>query len=69
MNQKKSVTKILGMMKTEMVLPGNRCYLGLTESNRPRKDGSDLKKKLLNEGFDQLYEKIGQQKLNKTERQ
>ena len=35
----------------------------LTESNRPRKYWSDLKKKLLIEGFDQLSEKIGQLKL------
>src|SRR3990172_2338702 len=35
----------------------------LTESNRPRKYWSDLKKKLSNEGFDQLSEKIGQLKL------
>jgi len=35
----------------------------LTESNRPRKYWSDLKKKLLNEGFEQLSEKIGQLKL------
>ena len=35
----------------------------LTESKRPRKYWNDLKKKLLNEGFDQLSEKIGQLKL------
>jgi hypothetical protein len=35
----------------------------LTESNRPRKYWSDLKKKLVNEGFNQLSEKIGQLKL------
>lgn len=35
----------------------------LTESNRPRKYWSDLKKKLLKEGFTQLSEKIGQLKL------
>ena len=35
----------------------------LTESNRPRKYWSDLKKKLFNEGFNQLSEKIGQLKL------
>lgn len=35
----------------------------LTESSRPRKYWSDLKKKLINEGFDQLSEKIGQLKL------
>lgn len=35
----------------------------LTESNRPRKYWSDLKKKLLKEGFAQLSEKIGQLKL------
>ncbi|MCL5028981.1 MAG: Bro-N domain-containing protein [Bacteroidetes bacterium] len=35
----------------------------LTESNRPRKYWSDLKKKLHNEGYDQLSEKIGQLKL------
>ena len=35
----------------------------LTESSRPRKYWSDLKKKLSNEGFDQLSEKIGQLKL------
>jgi hypothetical protein len=35
----------------------------LTESSRPRKYWNDLKKKLSNEGFDQLSEKIGQLKL------
>jgi len=35
----------------------------LTESHRPRKYWSDLKKKLFIEGFDQLSEKIGQLKL------
>jgi len=35
----------------------------LTESNRPRKYWSDLKKKLVNEGFNQLTEIIGQLKL------
>jgi len=35
----------------------------LTESNRPRKYWSDLKKKLVNEGFNQLSEIIGQLKL------
>lgn len=35
----------------------------LTESNRPRKYWSDLKKKLFAEGFEQLSEKIGQLKL------
>jgi len=35
----------------------------LTESNRPRKYWNDLKKKLQNEGYDQLSEKIGQLKL------
>jgi len=35
----------------------------LTESNRPRKYWSDLKKKLFSEGFEQLSEKIGQLKL------
>ncbi|HMN49172.1 MAG TPA: Bro-N domain-containing protein [Ignavibacteriaceae bacterium] len=35
----------------------------LSESGRPRKYWSDLKKKLFNEGFDQLSEKIGQLKL------
>jgi len=35
----------------------------LTESKRPRKYWNDLKKKLLNEGFAQLSEKIGQLKL------
>ena len=35
----------------------------LTESNRPRKYWGDLKKKLRNEGYDQLSEKIGQLKL------
>ncbi|MCL6495450.1 MAG: Bro-N domain-containing protein [Ignavibacterium sp.] len=35
----------------------------LTESKRPRKYWNDLKKKLSNEGFDQLSEKIGQLKL------
>ena len=35
----------------------------LTESNRPRKYWSDLKKKLVNEGINQLSEIIGQLKL------
>ena len=35
----------------------------LTESNRPRKYWGDLKKKLKNEGYNQLSEKIGQLKL------
>ena len=35
----------------------------LTESNRPRKYWSDLKKKLHTEGYNQLSEKIGQLKL------
>jgi len=35
----------------------------LTNSNRPRKYWNDLKKKLRNEGYDQLSEKIGQLKL------
>ena len=35
----------------------------LTESKRPRKYWSDLKKKLLTEGYFQLSEKIGQLKL------
>jgi len=35
----------------------------LTESNRPRKYWSDLKKKLINEGYEQLSENIGQLKL------
>jgi hypothetical protein len=35
----------------------------LTDSYRPRKYWSDLKKKLLNEGYEQLSEKIGQLKL------
>ncbi len=35
----------------------------LTESSRPRKYWNDLKKKLSNEGFAQLSEKIGQLKL------
>jgi DNA-damage-inducible protein D len=34
----------------------------LTESNRPRKYWNDLKKKLSNEGFNQLSGKIGQLK-------
>ena len=35
----------------------------LTESQRPRKYWADLKKKLLQEGFEQLSEKIGQLKM------
>ena len=35
----------------------------VTESDRPRKYWSDLKKKLLSEGYSQLSEKIGQLKL------
>ena len=35
----------------------------LTQSQRSRKYWSDLKKKLLNEGFEQLSEKIGQLKM------
>ncbi|OGU12601.1 MAG: antirepressor [Ignavibacteria bacterium GWB2_35_12] len=39
----------------------------LTESNRPRKYWSDLKKKLYLEGFYELSEKIGQLKLESTD--
>src|SRR3989338_3420330 len=35
----------------------------LTESDRPRKYWSDLKKKLVNEGYSEVSEKIGQLKL------
>jgi len=35
----------------------------LTETERPRKYWSDLKKKLIQEGYVQLSEKIGQLKL------
>lgn len=39
----------------------------LTESQRPRKYWSDLKKKLLQEGFEQLSEKIGQLKMEASD--
>ena len=39
----------------------------LTGSERPRKYWSDLKKKLLLEGYDQLSEKIGQVKLQSSD--
>jgi DNA-damage-inducible protein D len=39
----------------------------LTESERPRKYWSDLKKKLLQEGFEQLSEKIGQLKMESSD--
>ena len=39
----------------------------LTENKRARKYWSDLKKKLTEEGFSQLSEKIGQLKLTSTE--
>ena len=39
----------------------------LTESTRPRKYWSDLKKKLIEEGHDELSEKIGQLKLKSTD--
>jgi prophage antirepressor-like protein len=39
----------------------------LVGSERPRKYWSDLKKKLLREGYDQLSEKIGQLKLQSTD--
>ncbi|MFM9949903.1 MAG: Bro-N domain-containing protein [Saprospiraceae bacterium] len=39
----------------------------LTGSERPRKYWSDLKKKLLNEGADQLSEKIGQLKVKSSD--
>ncbi|EKD37901.1 MAG: hypothetical protein ACD_75C00947G0002 [uncultured bacterium] len=39
----------------------------LTGSERPRKYWSDLKKKLLQEGYDQLSEKIGQLKLQSSD--
>src|SRR3989339_1139820 len=39
----------------------------LTESNRPRKYWSDLKKKLYLEGFYELSEKIGQLKIESTD--
>ncbi len=35
----------------------------LTGTERPRKYWNDLKKKLFEEGYDELYEKIGQLKL------
>jgi prophage antirepressor-like protein len=35
----------------------------LSESDRPRKYWSDLKKKLITEGFSEVSEKIGQLKL------
>ncbi len=39
----------------------------LTESQRPRKYWADLKKKLLQEGFEQLSEKIGQLKMEASD--
>ena len=39
----------------------------LTESERPRKYWSDLKKKLSEEGYSELSEKIGQLKLKSTD--
>lgn len=39
----------------------------LTESQRPRKYWGDLKKKLLQEGFEQLSEKIGQLKMEASD--
>jgi hypothetical protein len=39
----------------------------LSESERPRKYWSDLKKKLLQEGFEQLSEKIGQLKMESSD--
>jgi prophage antirepressor-like protein len=39
----------------------------LTGSERPRKYWSDLKRKLLLEGYDQLSEKIGQLKLQSSD--
>ena len=51
-----------------------KCYISivdligvLTESTRPRKYWSDLKKKLIEEGHDELSEKIGQLKLKATD--
>ena len=39
----------------------------VTESDRPRKYWSDLKKKLAQEGYSQLSEKIGQLKLQSSD--
>ncbi len=39
----------------------------LTESDRPRKYWSDLKKKLVNEGYSEVSEKIGQLKLEELD--
>ncbi|MDD3740151.1 MAG: BRO family protein [Bacteroidales bacterium] len=39
----------------------------LTESQRPRKYWADLKKKILQEGFEQLSEKIGQLKMEASD--
>ena len=39
----------------------------LTESKRPRKYWGDLKKKILQEGFEQLSEKIGQLKMEASD--
>ena len=39
----------------------------LTGSDRPRKYWSDLKKKLLQEGYEELSEKIGQLKLQSSD--
>ena len=39
----------------------------LTDSGRPRKYWSDLKKKLIGEGYDEVSEKIGQLKLVSAE--